>query len=411
MKNLRFIRKTNGRIKQTMKIEKCARLIPRCWLLRALSVGKSCRTGIVLNHHYTRYSRAKRGSGRGWELLGFTVAAFIGLLSSAPVARAQDSTIRAVQNIFDPLSAPAETLFNISVLVLAVCAGIFLVVGGLLTYAIIRYRRRGPEDDTEEPPQVYGSAAIELAWTVPPILIVVMLVLVTARTIGEIEHHKMPETAEQIRIIGHRFWWEVRYPKHDVVTANEIHVPLSDRHNRVPTEMILESADVIHGFWVPQLNGKTMLVPNYRNTMWIEPYATGIYLGNCTVLCGQQHANMLIRVIVDKPEDYQKWLESQKQTPGPDPQTEEGQKQFIANSCGTCHTIQGLRGANGVFAPDLTHFASRATLGSGVAPNDEQNLRSWLKDPQVLKQGCLMPNMQLSDKQIDAILAYLRNLK
>ena len=145
--------------------------------------------------------------------------------------------------------------------------------------------------------------------------------------------------------------------------------------------------------------------------MWVEPYATGIYLGNCTVLCGQQHANMLIRVIVDKPDVYQKWLESQKQAPVSDPQTEEGQKQFVALSCGTCHTVDGLRGANGVFAPNLTHFASRATLGSGVAPNDEQNLRSWLKDPQTLKPGCLMPNMQLTDNQVDAILAYLRTLK
>jgi cytochrome c oxidase subunit II len=385
-------------------------LIPRCWLLRERSVGKSCRTSIVLNHLYTRYSLATCASGRGWLLAGFTVAAFVGFLSSAPVARAQDSTIRAVQNIFDPLSAPAETLYQVSLLVMVVCAVIFLIVGGLLTYAIIRYRRRGPEDDQEEPPQVYGSAAIELAWTVPPILIVVMLVLVTARTIGEIEHHQMPAAAEEIRIIGHRFWWEVRYPKHDVVTANEIHVPLSSRTNRVPTEMVLESADVIHGFWVPQLNGKTMLVPNYRNTMWVEPYATGIYLGNCTVLCGQQHANMLIRVIVDKPDVYQKWLEAQKQAPASDPQTEEGQKQFITNSCGTCHTIQGTR-ANGTFAPDLTHFASRATLGSGVAPNDEQNLRSWLKDPQILKPGCLMPDMQLPDNQVNAILAYLRTLK
>src|ERR1700747_1217650 len=317
--------------------------IPRCWLLRERSVGKSCRTSIVLNHLYTRYSLATRGSGRGWLLVGFTVAAFVGFLSSAPVARAQDSTIRGVTKIFDPLPAPAEPLYQVSLLRMVVCAVIFLIVGGLLTYAIIRYRRRGPEDDQEEPPQVYGSAAIELAWTVPPILIVVMLVLVTARTIGEIEHHQMPAAAEEIRIIGHRFWWEVRYPKHGVVTANEIHVPLSDRKNRVPTEMILESADVIHGFWVPQLNGKTMLVPNYRNTMWVEPYATGIYLGNCTVLCGPQHANMLIRVIVDKPDVYQKWFDTQKHAPPSTPKTKGGNSFFITISWGTCHTIQGTR--------------------------------------------------------------------
>src|SRR6202007_1379022 len=304
-------------------------LIPRCWLLRERSVGKRYRTSIVLNHLYARYSLATRGSGRGWLLVGFSVGAFFGFLSLAPVARAQDSTIRAVQNIFDPLSAPAETLYQVSLLVMVVCAVIFLIVGGLLTHAIIRHRGRGPEDDQEEPPQVYGSAAIELAWTVSPILIVVMLVLVTARTIGELEHHQMPAAAEEIRIIGHRFWWEVRYPKHGVVTDTEIHVPLSDRKNRVPTEMILESADVIHGFWVPQLNGKTMLVPNYRNTMWVEPYKTGIYLGNCTVLCGAQHANMLIRVIVDPPERFQQWLNEQKKAPASDPQTQDGQKQLI----------------------------------------------------------------------------------
>jgi cytochrome c oxidase subunit 2 len=325
-------------------------------------------------------------------------------------ASAQDSTIRAIQNIFDPLSAPAEILYRISLLVLATCAIIFLIVAGLLTYAIIRYRHKGGTDDLEEPPQVYGSAAIELAWTVPPILIVVVLVLVTARTIGEIQKPKLPNDAEQVRIIGHRFWWEVRYPKYDVVTANEIHVPLSDRSKRIATEFVLESADVIHGFWVPQLNGKTMLVPNHTNTMWVEPYKTGIYLGNCTVLCGAQHANMLIRVIVDTPERYQQWLNEQKATPSNDQAGEEGQRQFIANSCGACHDIGGTN-AKGVFGPDLTHFASRQTLGSGVAANNEENLRSWLQDPQELKPGCLMPNMKLGDKQVQSILAYLRTLK
>jgi len=364
----------------------------------------------VLKTSYTRHFLGLVDPAGRRSLMAFSVMVAGVLLSGVPSARAQDSTIRSIQNIFDPLSAPAETLYQISLLVLAVCAGIFLVVAGLLTYAIIRYRRRGPEDDREEPPQVYGSAAIELAWTVPPILIVVMLVLVTARTIGEIQHPKLPEGAEEIRVIGHRYWWEIHYPKHGVLTANEIHVPVSSRRDRKPTQMILESADVIHGFWVPQLNGKTMLVPNYRNTMWIEPYATGIYLGNCTVLCGQQHANMLIRVIVDSADGYQKWLEAQQQTPASDPQVAEGQRQFIANSCGTCHDIKNTQ-ATGVFGPDLTHFASRATLGSGVAPNDEANLRSWLKNPQVLKPGCLMPNMQLTSKQVDAILAYLQTLK
>jgi cytochrome c oxidase subunit 2 len=341
--------------------------------------------------------------------LGLTALAFTAAVAGR--AHAEDYPVHAIENIFHPTSAPAETLYRLSILVLAICAGIFVIVAGLLTYAIIRYRRRGPEDDTTEPPQVYGSVAIELAWTIPPILIVVVLALVTARTIGELSGPRPIANNEALRIIGHRFWWEVRYPRYQVVTANEIHVPIDSRTEPGVTELTLESADVAHGFWVPQLNGKSWVVPNYRNQLWIKPYEPGIYLGNCTVLCGAQHANMLIRVIVESRKDYDQWLENQQKGPVADPNVGEGRKEFVENSCGTCHHIQDVGGANGTFGPDLTHFMSRATLGSGVAPNDEQNLRAWLKDPQVLKPGCLMPNMKLGDKEVDLILAYLRTLK
>ena len=325
-------------------------------------------------------------------------------------AHAQEGPLRAFQNIFDPLSAPAEELKTISWLVLAICLGIFVIVGSLLLYAVVRYRRRGPEDDQQEPPQVYGSAAIELAWVVPPVLIVLVLVLVTARTVGLLNQPALPKETERLTVIGHRFWWEVKYPGEGAITANEIHVPLSDRKKSVPTDMTLLSADVIHGFWVPQLNGKLQAVPNYKNDLWIEPFAPGIYLGNCTVLCGPQHANMLIRVVVDTPEAFKQWLEHQKENAVTDPSVATGQADFINNSCGTCHAIRGTQ-ANGVFGPDLTHFASRATLGSGVAANDDANLRSWVKNPQTLKRGCRMPDMKLNDSQINQIVAYLKTLK
>ena len=325
-------------------------------------------------------------------------------------AHAQEGPLRAFQNIFDPLSAPAEELKTISWLVLAICLGIFVIVGSLLLYAVIRYRRRGPEDDQQEPPQVYGSAAIELAWVVPPVLIVLVLVLVTARTVGLLNQPLLPKETERLTVIGHRFWWEVKYPGEGAITANEIHVPLSDRKKSVPTDMTLLSADVIHGFWVPQLNGKLQAVPNYKNDLWIEPFAPGIYLGNCTVLCGPQHANMLIRVVVDTPEAFKQWLEHQKENAVTDPSVATGQADFINNSCGTCHAIRGTQ-ANGVFGPDLTHFASRATLGSGVAANDDANLRSWVKNPQTWKPGCRMPDMKLNDSQVNQIVAYLKTLK
>jgi cytochrome c oxidase subunit 2 len=317
--------------------------------------------------------------------------------------------VRSVQNIFEPVGAPAEMLHRTSILVLLICLGIFVIVGGLLLYAVVRYRRRTTDDDETEPPQVYGSTAIELAWTVPPILIVVVLALATARTVGEINNTKFIGDPLQIRIVGHRFWWELHYPKYNITTANEIHVPVSYLSTPRPIELTLASADVVHGFWVPELSGKEWLVPDRENKWWIQPTSLGTYLGNCTVLCGLQHANMLIRVIAQSPEDFDAWVEQQKRPANTDPATEKGRTAFGANSCGSCHTIEGTT-SNGIFGPNLTHFMSRKTLGSGVAPNDDANLKSWLRDPQVLKPGCLMPDMKLDPNQVDEIMAYLKTL-
>jgi len=351
---------------------------------------------------------------RLWRGLLMAVAVLPGTLCAQSQSSLEEPSqrFRAIQNIFDPLSKPAELINDTARLTLLICLVIFIIVGGLLLYAVIRYRRRGPEDDATEPSQVYGSAAIELAWTIPPILIVIVLVLVTARTVGEVQNPQFPKDPLQLRIIGHRFWWELQYPAYGVTAANEIHVPVSYLPSTPrPVQMLLDSADVAHGWWVPQLNGKLWVVPNHRNIMWIQPTVLGTYPGNCTVLCGDQHANMLIRVTVESPEDFEKWIAGQKAPAVADPTVEDGRKEFIENSCGTCHRIAGTSAANGVFGPDLTHFMSRQTLGSGVADNNDENLRSWLRDPQVLKPGCLMPNMKLDDKEVDLILAYLKTLK
>ncbi len=325
------------------------------------------------------------------------------------IAKAQDSEqVRSVQNIFAPVGVPAETLNATATLVLLICLVIFIVVGGLMFYAVVRYRRR-PDDDGSEPPQVYGSTAIELAWTVPPILIVVVLALATARTVGEIQNPKLNGDPVEVRIIGHRFWWEVSYPKYNIVTANEIHVPVSYLSAQRPIALTMGSADVVHGFWVPELNGKEWLVPGRDNKWWIQPSSLGIYLGNCTVLCGPQHANMLLRIVVESPDDFDKWVEREQRPPNEDPAVNTGRTAFATNSCGSCHTIDGTK-SNGTFGPNLTHFMSRQTLGAGVAPNDDTNLKIWLHDPQDLKPGCLMPDMKLSSEQVDEILAYLKTL-
>src|SRR6202011_183521 len=351
---------------------------------------------------------SSKGPKRNFSLLWGTILLLITVWRGRAGAQSSEQ-VRSVQNIFAPVGPPAELLHQTAVLVLLICLGIFVGVGGLLLYAVIRYREKPTDDDTTEPPQVYGSTAIELAWTVPPILIVVVLALATARTVGEIQTPKCPGEKVDVRIVGHRFWWEVHYPKYKIITANEIHVPVSYLSTPRPVEMTLASADVVHGFWVPELNGKEWLVPDRENKWWIQPTSLGIYLGNCTVLCGLQHANMLIRVVAESPEDFESWLTQQKRPANTDSSTEEGRKEFGANSCGSCHTIEGTN-SNGIFGPNLTHFMSRKTLGSGVAANDDANLKSWLRDPQELKPGCLMPDMKLDPMQVEKIMAYLKTL-
>jgi len=314
-----------------------------------------------------------------------------------------------VTSIFRPLSQPAQEIKETSILVLAICAVIFVVVAGLLVYALVRFRHRAG-DQTSEPPQVYGSNQIELAWTVLPILIVFVLILVTSRTIADIQNRQAPPTAVKATVVGHQWWWEIRYPELGIVTANELHVPASDGNRRQPTFLKLQSADVAHSFWVPQLAGKTDLIPNRENLMWIEPTKPGTYLGNCAEYCGTQHAHMLIRVIVDPPDEFERWARAQQQPAAVETNAAEGRKTFFANSCVNCHTIKGTT-AQGKFGPDLTHLMSRVTLAAGAAPNTPGSLRLWVRDPQKAKVGCLMPNMQLTDEQVDQIAAYLQTLK
>jgi cytochrome c oxidase subunit 2 len=314
-----------------------------------------------------------------------------------------------VTSIFRPLSQPAQQIKDLSILVLAICGTIFVVVAGLLTYAIVRFRHRAGDEATE-PPQVYGSNQIELAWTILPLLIVFVLILVTSRTIADIQNRKPPPTAIPATVIGHQWWWEIRYPELGIVTANELHVPASDGRGSRPTFLKLQSADVAHSFWVPQLSGKTDLIPNRENLMWIEPTKPGTYPGNCAEYCGTQHARMLIRVIVDAPDEFARWVNEQQQPAAAETTAPEGRKVFFANSCVNCHTIRGTS-AQGKFGPDLTHLMSRETLASGAALNSADGLRLWVRDPQKIKVGCLMPNMQLTDNEVNQVVAYLQTLK
>ena len=293
--------------------------------------------------------------------------------------------------------------------VLAVTALIFIVVAGLLVYSVVKFRSRAADAD-REPAQVYGSTQIELAWTVIPVLIVAVLFLATARVIHAIQDAHKPETALEVTVIGHQFWWEFRYPKLGVVSANELHIPASDPAHPTPTFLKLLSADTNHSFWVPELGGKTDLIPNRVNEMWLDPPRPGIYLGQCAQYCGTQHAKMLLRISVDRPADFDAWVSAQRHAAVQDEIVIAGKHVFETTSCINCHAVSGTV-ADGRFGPDLTHLMSRSTLASGAAENTPANLRLWIQNPDALKPGSLMPAMKLSDADLDAVTAYLETLR
>jgi cytochrome c oxidase subunit II len=319
---------------------------------------------------------------------------------------------QSVPSIFAPASTPASDIFSLSLFVLAITGGIFVVVAGILAYVIVRFRDKGDAGDKHEPAQIYGSTQIELAWTVIPVLIVVVLFLTTARMIFAIQDAPKPPDALDVTVVGHQFWWEFRYPKLGIVTANELHVPLSTKGAPEPTYLELYSADVDHSFWVPQLAGKTDLIPNHPNITWVEPQHPGLYLGQCAQFCGVEHAKMLLRVYVDTPAQFAAWAKNQEQpaVESQSPEAVAGRRVFDTEACMNCHAIRGTA-ATGRFGPDLTHLMSRSTLASGAIPNTEANLREWIKDPDQFKPGSLMPAMKLSDQQLDEVTAYLETLK
>jgi cytochrome c oxidase subunit 2 len=314
-----------------------------------------------------------------------------------------------LENIFAPESTPAKSIYDLSLFVLAIAAVIFVVVCTLLVYSIVKFRGRAADAD-REPAQVYGSNQIELAWTIIPVLIVVVLVLATARVIHAVQDAPMPASALEVTAIGHQFWWEFRYPRLGIVTANELHIPLSDSARPTPTFVKLFSADTDHSFWIPQLAGKTDLIPNHPNSMWMDPHRTGVFLGQCAQYCGTQHAKMLLSVSVDRPEDFEAWVRAQRQPAVEDEKVMAGKRIFETTACINCHQISRTA-ANGRFGPDLTHLMSRRTIASGVAENTTENLRLWVQNPDAIKPGSLMPAMKLNDADLDALVRYLETLQ
>lgn len=309
-------------------------------------------------------------------------------------------------SMFHPASPPAAEIREVAWLVLGICAGILVIVEGALIWSVCKYRRRAGVEG--EPRQVFGSNPIEIAWTVIPIIIVFVLALTTVRTIGEVQLTKPPEGALEVDVIGHQWWWEYRLKNHhregSIVTANELVVPMGR-----PVWLRLESADVIHSWWVPRLNGKTDVIPGHTGATWFRADEQGTFLGQCAEYCGTQHANMLLRVTAVDPQAFDAWCAVQGSAPVNDPSVAQGRDIFLGLACANCHAIDGL--CDGAFGPNLTHLMTRETLGAGVAPMDARSLRAWVADPQTLKPGCNMPSLKLDDSQLDHVVAFLTTLK
>lgn len=283
--------------------------------------------------------------------------------------------------------------------VLAVCGVIFAVVVGLVAYCSVRFRSRGGPD----PVQIEGSRRLEVAWTLAPVAILCWLLLLTARAMGISDPAGTGEP--DVTVIAHQWWWEVRY-RSGAIAANEIHIPSGK-----PLLFRIESADVVHDFWVPSLGRKIDAIPGRPVTIWLQADTPGVYLGTCAEFCGAQHAWMRIRVVAEPKDQFVTW-EKRQLLPAHPPVTAaaaRGAEAFSARTCVSCHAIGGTNEAR--VAPDLTHLAERVTLGAGVLANNPRELARWLKDPQKIKAGCHMPNLQLSDAEVADLVAYLETLE
>ncbi len=308
--------------------------------------------------------------------------------------------------MLNPNSPQALSISNLFLIALAFGALIFVIVTGLVIYIAVRFRRRS---EGEEPRQDFGRTPLEIGWTVGPALILLVLFILTVKGMEDAEPAVGSGTQPNITIIAHQWWWEIGYPGTSVITsANEIHLPAGER-----MLVHLELADVIHDLWIPQLGPKKDMIPGQPTDVWLEADKPGVYLGQCAEYCGVAHGQMLIRAIAQPRDEFDAWLASQSTPAQAFPSTGsigQGASLFQQRTCISCHAINGTQ-ANAQVGPNLTHLASRQTLAAGTLDNTPDNLAHWLKDPQGVKPGNHMPNLQLTEDQVNALVAYLESLK
>jgi cytochrome c oxidase subunit 2 len=306
------------------------------------------------------------------------------------------------QTAFNPRSEYAVEGLNLFWGIIWAGVIVAVVVEAVLIWAAIHYRRTQTD---QLPPQIHGNTLIEVLWTSAPAIAVAIILVPTLQVIFRTQA-PAPPNAMPVNVIGHQFWWEFQYPDANVITANELHLPIGRTVN-----LILHSDDVIHSFWIPALGGKRDAFPSHTNYIWLTPDSLGEFPGQCYQLCGYSHGNMRERAIIESQPDFDAWLAAQQRpaVPPADATAAEGGQLFQQRGCAACHTIQGTP-AQGRVGPNLTHFASRGTFAGSVFDNNADNIRTWLQDPPAAKPGSIMPNLGLQPHELDVLVAYLQSL-
>jgi cytochrome c oxidase subunit 2 len=301
-----------------------------------------------------------------------------------------------------PIAREADRLWDITFFISVV---VFFIVEGALVLILIKFREGAHRG---EPKQVHGHTRFEILWTIIPVLLLVGVAYITVPVI--FTQAREPEGALKVEVIGHQWWWEYKYDN-GVVTANDLHIP-TDR----PVFLELKSVDVIHSYWIPKLAGKQDVVPGRVNHLTIEATEPGTYLGQCAEYCGLSHANMRATAVAHEPADFDTWVQEQLADSANDPLAAEGRELFLngtfagGQQCVSCHAVKGTP-AQGIVGPNLTHLGSRERFAGSMFERTDENLAAWLEDPPARKPGSKMPDLDLTDEQITALVAYLQSLK
>ena len=309
---------------------------------------------------------------------------------------------RSVLRVLNPGSPQARSIYDLGIVAGIILAIIFVIVAGIIVFALMRFRWREGEPD---PDQLAGNRTIEIVWTLIPCVIVVALFALTARAMSLSDPPPAPEP--DLVVTGHQWWWEARYAKSGVVVANELHIPVGK-----PVSVRLESADVLHEFWVPELARKITAVPGHPNHIWLQADNPGTFLGICSEFCGTEHAWMHFLIVAEPQAEFNAWEKAQLE-PASIPtggSAANGFALYQKSICANCHAVNGTS-ARAQVGPDLTHFATRRQLGAGIAANTPDNLRRWMADPQQVKPGVRMPDFKFTNEQATQIVDYLETLK